>query len=110
MAMIRIGSATLTVFEGQAITKTLIVKKISPAMVVLRNKNTDIPLSVGSMTLADVYLPEARSGQVDMQSQVPDAPAAAIDEPATTSVTDSEPDLIDPGPTEPVEDREYGPI
>jgi hypothetical protein len=110
MAVIRIGSSTLTVYEGQSITKTLVVKKITPSMVVLRNKNTDIPLSVGSMTLADVYLPEARGGQVDIQSQVPDAPAQASEEPATTSVTDTEPDVVRTDPADPVENRQYGPI
>lgn len=73
---IEIGASTLNVFEGQAITKTLVVLKITTSSILMRNRNTDIYLEVGNSTLADIYLPEARAaGSISTEVPTAEEPA-----------------------------------
>jgi hypothetical protein len=59
MALLRIGNTLLNIYEGQKITKDLVVKKIGIASVQLRHKDDAIQLEVGSMLMASIVLPES---------------------------------------------------
>jgi hypothetical protein len=59
MALLRIGNTLLNIYEGQKITKDLVVKKIGVASVQLRHKSEAIQLEVGTMLMASVVLPES---------------------------------------------------
>jgi len=59
MALIRIGNTMLNVYEGQKITKDLVVKKIGVSSVEIRNQNDMISLEVGTMLMASIVLPES---------------------------------------------------
>jgi hypothetical protein len=59
MALIRIGNTMLNVYEGQKITKDLVVKKIGVSSVEIRNQSEMISLEVGTMLMASIVLPES---------------------------------------------------
>ena len=59
MALIRIGNTLMNVYEGQKITKDLVVKKIGVASVELRHQNEMLNLEVGNMLMASIVLPES---------------------------------------------------
>lgn len=86
MALIRIGNTMLNVYEGQKITKDLIVKKIGVSSVELSNSNDMISLEVGTMLMASIVLPESVV-QANPSASSP-APMAgnAVEMPAATPV------------------------
>lgn len=59
MALLRIGQTLLNIYEGQKITKDLVVKKIGVASIQLMNKAESIQLEVGTMQMASIVLPES---------------------------------------------------
>jgi hypothetical protein len=59
MALIRIGNTLMNVYEGQKITKDLVVKKIGVASVEIRHQNEMLNLEVGNMLMASIVLPES---------------------------------------------------
>lgn len=59
MALLRIGNTLLNIYEGQKITKDLVVKKIGVASVSLMNKSDAIRLEVGTLQMASIVLPES---------------------------------------------------
>ncbi|MBA3727380.1 MAG: hypothetical protein H0W86_13350 [Armatimonadetes bacterium] len=115
IAVLRIGANTLNVFEGQAITKTLVVLKITTSSILMRNRNTDIYLEVGNSTLADIYLPEARAaGSISTEVPTAEEPSPSPAQPATVETTgpQSAPEaqsMTNPE-AEPVSDPVYGPF
>ncbi|MGI8922727.1 MAG: hypothetical protein ACR2HJ_01580 [Fimbriimonadales bacterium] len=115
MAVLRIGASILNVFEGQAITRTFVVLKITTSSILMRNRNTDIYLEVGNSTLADIYLPEARAvGAISTEVSTTEEPSPSPAQPATIETT-----RVESGPeaeamtnpeAEPVSDPAYGPL
>jgi len=85
MALIRIGNTMLNVYEGQKITKDLIVKKIGVSSVELSNSNNKISLEVGTMLMASIVLPESVVQANPSASSAPMA-GSAVDMPAATPV------------------------
>jgi hypothetical protein len=87
MALIRIGNTMMNVYEGQKITKDLIVKKIGVSSIELSNSNDMISLEVGTMLMASIVLPESVVQANPSASNSP-APMAgeAVDTTANTAV------------------------
>ncbi|MDQ2986123.1 MAG: hypothetical protein M3R13_05310 [Armatimonadota bacterium] len=113
MALLRIGNTLLNVYEGQKITKDLVVKKIGIASVQLRHMKDSIQLEVGTMLMANVVLPEwLVQSNPSVQTEAP-ASGDAIEMPATAAaapVYAAPPqDLQGSTPVAPQE-RRYGPI
>lgn len=113
MALLRIGQTLLNIYEGQKITKDLVVKKIGVASIELMNKKDSIELAVGTPTMASIVLPEsvvASNPSVQTSAPVEGEAVVTPDPNAETPVYVAPPrDIEGSVPAAPAA-RRYGPI
>ena len=83
MALLRIGNTLLNVYQGQKITKDLVVARIGVASVELMNKKDKLQIEVGSMLMASIVLPEwiVQSNPSVQTSETPAVAGEAIEMP-----------------------------
>jgi len=113
MALLRIGNTLLNVYEGQKITKDLVVKKIGIASVSLMNKKDALQLEVGIMMMASIVLPESVvASNPSVQTAAP-AAGEAIEMPnpnEAVPVYAAPPQEIDSSVPAAPRTKRYGPI
>jgi hypothetical protein len=113
MALLRIGNTLLNVYQGQKITKDLVVARIGVASIELVNKKDKIQIEVGSMLMASIVLPEwLVQSNPSVQTSTPAVAGEAVQMPDPNAETPvySPPaqDIQQMEPAAPT--RKYGPI
>jgi hypothetical protein len=83
MALVRIGGTMLNVYEGQKITKDLVVKKIGVSSIEFRNQSEVVSVEVGTMLMASFVLPESVV-QANPSAHAPASVGAVSEMPATS--------------------------